>query len=358
MSNGQQLPQRERVQQIASAIQVYQESFGVQVADQAQTARFKSFCGKIAELVETNQAFSDADTASRLQIARRVWDTDLWPGMTDGEAYIVSYGKKAQYMVGPRGWITMLYRAGAKSVLAECVHEGDTFDPGSLIPRTPPKLVPSRDQGRSATKFTHAIAYVEWADGTWDAAIADGAYLERVKKASPAGSNGPWGKWPERMAQAKALRLLARDVSRRTNVPESMRKAMVAAVEHDAADAEDAEVVGLTVNDEPPKPTEPPPVTTKARGSRARKAVEKAPADAQDAPGAPDSTPAPSEQPVTLEALVDAALKSRESENVAKAEWESAYDGVSLHAVSIRRAIGGPFRDEAEAADALRRFIG
>ena len=43
---------------------------------------------------------------------------------------------------------------------------------------------------------------------------------------------------------------------------------------------------------------------------------------------------------------------------MSKAEWEKAWDGVSLHEKSIRRAIGGPFATEADAVDALIRFIG
>ena len=296
MSNeNKQLPAAHRA---VAALEVYRDSFGELAKDET---RWATYAGRIAELIETVPAFSGADTASKLIICRQIAATNLWPGAgSDGEAYVVKYGSGAAYMVGPRGWITLLYRAGAAKVAAACVHDGDSFDPGSLIPPTPPRLVASGDPDRTSRPITHAVAYVKWADGTEDFFIADRAYLDRVKKVSPAGDKGPWGKWPDQMSQAKALRLLARNVSRRSEIPEDMRGQIAKAVETDADNA--AEVLSVTPN-APAQisgPTEPP----EAKGPRKRASKVK-PGEAtlggdagqgQTAPQqAPSVTPAPRE---------------------------------------------------------------
>jgi phage RecT family recombinase len=333
------------------ALESYRASFGVAAQD---TTEWDAFRWRIAELVATTPAFRDADTASKLQICRRIAATNLWPGLgTDGEAYVVKYGQGAAYVIGPRGWVSLLYRAGAKRVTVACVHKGDTFEPGSIIPPVAPKLIPSGDPGRSAQAFTHAIAFVEWSDGSTDFEVVDSAEIDRVKKSSPAGDKGPWGKWPEKMAHKVALRVLARNVSRRVEMPVNAKDAIAHAVEADRDAAEltpDDDPSGVSAQAETPTVPDIPAKTTKTRKPRTEKPVA-APEPTPDATGeqSPDAT---------LDDLVAKALASRGSDAEAKREWETVYEGVTLHPVSIRRAIGGPFTDEADALDALARFIG
>lgn len=55
------------------------------------------------------------------------------PSAISGEAYILPYEDKkngvtvAQFQLGYQGLVTLLYRAGAKSIVAELVRQGDTF---------------------------------------------------------------------------------------------------------------------------------------------------------------------------------------------------------------------------------------
>jgi len=284
-----------------TALESYRESFGAAAVD---TTAWRAYCGRIAELVATTPAFRDADTASKLQICRRIAATNLWPGLgTDGEAYVVKYGSGAAYVVGPRGWVSLLYRAGAKRVTVACVHDGDTFDPGSLIPPTPPRLVPSADPKRSGKPFTHAVAFVEWADGTTDFAAVDRSEIDRVMKSSPAGDRGPWGKWPEKMAQKVALRVLARNVSRRIEMPDDARAALVHAVETDGdevalvPDDDPTPDGGVTEDTRPPIPQDVP--------KRTRKTREKPGA----APGA-SADSSPQQTPPPVEPSVDGETRS------------------------------------------------
>lgn len=56
----------------------------------------------------------------------------LMPSGVSGEAYVLPYndkknGMQAQFQLGYQGLVTLLYRAGARSIVAEIVHEKDPF---------------------------------------------------------------------------------------------------------------------------------------------------------------------------------------------------------------------------------------
>ena len=277
------------------------ESFGLVAQDKS---KWDAFVYRVAELAMTNAAFRGCDAASQVQIARRISETGLWPIDGGRAAYIVTYGQKAQYGVGPGGWIELLYRAGATLVTYAIVHEGDEFDRGTILPRRAPTLTPSSDPRRSTKPYQFAVAYVEWPDHAPDWAIADIGYLERVEKSSPAGKNGPWGKWPEQMAAAKALKLLAREVCLRPTVHTDVRREVQAADALDAIDAAEAELesvrVGAPAQIEPPKTDPTPPRKPRGEHKRKDKPGEAThggdAAQGQTAPQqAPSVTPAPAE---------------------------------------------------------------
>jgi recombination protein RecT len=52
---------------------------------------------------------------------------ELMPSDVSGEAYVLPYKGKAQFQLGYQGLVTLFYRAGVKSIVAEIVYEKDTF---------------------------------------------------------------------------------------------------------------------------------------------------------------------------------------------------------------------------------------
>jgi len=53
---------------------------------------------------------------------------ELYPSNVSGEAYVLPYGKEAQFQLGYQGIITLLYRAGMQSINADIVYQNDEFD--------------------------------------------------------------------------------------------------------------------------------------------------------------------------------------------------------------------------------------
>lgn len=52
----------------------------------------------------------------------------LMPSGVSGEAYVLPYGKVAQFQLGYQGYITLFYRAGVQSIRSEIVREEDEFN--------------------------------------------------------------------------------------------------------------------------------------------------------------------------------------------------------------------------------------
>jgi len=52
---------------------------------------------------------------------------ELMPSDVSGEAYVLPYGKEAQFQLGYQGLVTLFYRAGATSISAEIIYKKDKF---------------------------------------------------------------------------------------------------------------------------------------------------------------------------------------------------------------------------------------
>lgn len=89
---------------------------------------------------------------------------ELMPSDVSGEAYVLpyqtKYGKVAQFQLGYQGIVTLLYRAGARSITAEIVYEKDdfSFENGAISHKADPF---SSDRG----KAKGAYVIVELRDG-------------------------------------------------------------------------------------------------------------------------------------------------------------------------------------------------
>lgn len=56
------------------------------------------------------------------------------PSSVAGEAYIIPYGDVATFQIGYQGYVTLLYRAGVRSIQAEIVREHDEFTLENGVP--------------------------------------------------------------------------------------------------------------------------------------------------------------------------------------------------------------------------------
>lgn len=123
-------------------------------------------------------------------------------------AHLVPYGRDAQLIVGVRGFVELFYRAGAKSVRADIIREGDTIRRGTdpsgrvLIEWTDSEpMNPDRPA-------IGAIATVILASGE---PLQELMSAEQINKRRPRTSKaGPWSDWTDEMWKKTVLRQCAK----------------------------------------------------------------------------------------------------------------------------------------------------
>lgn len=123
-------------------------------------------------------------------------------------AHLVPYGREAQLIVGVRGFVELFYRAGARSVRADIIREGDTIDrqtddTGRVVIRwtDAEPLNPDR-------KAVGALATVVLASGE---PLQELMSKDQILKRKPRTSrNGPWTDWEDEMWKKTVLRQCAK----------------------------------------------------------------------------------------------------------------------------------------------------
>lgn len=90
------------------------------------------FMSNVVESVRRNPALLECVPATVISSFIVMASLKLMPSGVSGEAFVLPYKNKgrmeAQFQLGYQGIITLLYRAGAKSVVAELVREKDSFE--------------------------------------------------------------------------------------------------------------------------------------------------------------------------------------------------------------------------------------
>lgn len=125
-----------------------------------------------------------------------------------GYAHLVPYGKEAQLIVGVRGFVELFYRAGARSVRADIVREGDTVerytdDSGRVLIRwiDADPLNPERPA-------VGALATVILSSGEpLQELMSKAQVLKRKPRTS---RSGPWTEWEDEMWKKTVLRQCAK----------------------------------------------------------------------------------------------------------------------------------------------------
>lgn len=107
----------------------YQKQIENFFGDQKKSMKFLS---SVVAAVQTNPALLDCTPVSLINSFVKMASLELMPSDVSGEAYVLPYktknGTVAQFQLGYQGLVTLFYRAGARSILAEIVRRQDKFD--------------------------------------------------------------------------------------------------------------------------------------------------------------------------------------------------------------------------------------
>lgn len=104
--------------------------------DERQALKFLS---GVVDAIQRNPELQECTQASLINSFMIMAQLGFMPSAISGEAYVLPYktknGEVAQFQLGYQGIITLLYKAGAKSVVSEIVRKNDKFSivNGSII---------------------------------------------------------------------------------------------------------------------------------------------------------------------------------------------------------------------------------
>lgn len=106
-----------------------------------------------------------------------------------GLAYIIPYGREAQFQVGYKGLLNLIWRSDQiASVQSEVVREGDLFKYANGIP---PELrhIPSTDE---RGEVTHVYAVIGTKSGGWIFRVMTADEIEAHRERFSKAKSGPW----------------------------------------------------------------------------------------------------------------------------------------------------------------------
>jgi recombination protein RecT len=92
----------------------------------SKTEALKFYSNVVASIQRTPKLLS-CDPASLMNSFITMAQLGFQPSFVSGEAYVLPYNDVAQFQLGYQGIVTLLYRAGSKSVVAEIVRKNDKF---------------------------------------------------------------------------------------------------------------------------------------------------------------------------------------------------------------------------------------
>lgn len=146
----------------------------------------------------------ECDPASFLGAMIQASQLGLEPGGVLGHCYLIPYGKEVQFMVGYRGMLDLAMRSDKVShIAARAVHEGDEFEwEFGLNEDLTHK--PTTEPG----EITHVYCVVHLKNGCKMFDVMSRAEVEKVRRSSKAGNNGPWVSHFEEMAKKTIIRRL------------------------------------------------------------------------------------------------------------------------------------------------------
>lgn len=170
--------------------------------------RAKEFFVQVAIMGRRDPNIANCSPDSFIAAMMACVHLDLMPNTPEQLAYIIPYGKQAQFQIGYKGLLRLAYRSGEiRRVSAELVYEGDMFD---YVLGMEPRLehTPSLDVDRTDTKLiTHAYAIIKLANGEILITVMTRKELDKIKDFAKASStDAPWNKWYAEQARKTVLK--------------------------------------------------------------------------------------------------------------------------------------------------------
>ena len=151
----------------------------------------------------------DCEPASILRAAMTATSLGLECDGVLGGAYLVPYGKEAQFIIGYRGLIELARRSGnIVSIEAHIVRRGDAFrcrlgTEGSI------EHEPDWEAAELGKMFC-VYAVAKFKDGGHQFEVMTRAQIDAIRRSSKAGNFGPWKTHYDEMARKTAVRRLAK----------------------------------------------------------------------------------------------------------------------------------------------------
>lgn len=206
-----------RVDQIKSALLPAQKQITSLLQDKERANKFMA----ASLVVASDRVLMGCNPDSVVQALVGVAMLDLSIDKNLGHCYILPYGQAAQLQLGYKGWIQLLYRAGW---LVKCfpVYQCDEFSMSFDGWDNKVKFAPAideRDEGDKDWVYQNlrGVFVVSRNSETKDefSTFVSKAIIEKLRKTSPNQKNstnptGIWKDWYVEMAQAKAIKKLAK----------------------------------------------------------------------------------------------------------------------------------------------------
>ena len=137
-----------------------------------------------------------------------------WGLEPDGRrAHLIPYGNVCTLIIDYKGYVELAYRSGVvKSIHADVVRDGDIFDfdRGTVARHTPWFLRRDPDKPKEPGQIYAVYCFVELAHGAEKSEVLSRDEVEKIRKRSKAGNNGPWVTDWEEMAKKTAFRRVSK----------------------------------------------------------------------------------------------------------------------------------------------------
>lgn len=102
----------------------YQKQINNYFGDERKALKFLS---SVVSSVQRNPKLLACTPPSLINSFMTMAQLELMPSDVSGEAYVIPYKNEAQFQLGYQGLVTLFYRAGVRSIVAEIVYEKDEF---------------------------------------------------------------------------------------------------------------------------------------------------------------------------------------------------------------------------------------
>ena len=163
---------------------------------------------QVSIIMAENDKVAKCSPTSIITSCMRIAELGLDLSKGAGQAYLVPYATECTLIIGYRGYIELAYRTNkVRSVQTGAVMEGDAFDYGlGSDPFVNHKPEIFGDRGNLIAVY--AVARMKTGETMVDIMRRD--EIDRVKKASRAGTRGPWVDHFTEMARKTVARRLAK----------------------------------------------------------------------------------------------------------------------------------------------------